>query len=212
MKTIVKRTEPTSLTQHRQTSHSDYDNYTDKDALRAALVAEQQGLCCYCMGPIRNEPGKMKIEHWHCQANYPGDQLIYRNLLGACFGGEGKPYKFQHCDTRKGNLDLLWNPADPAHHVQTRFSYGRDGTIRSDHVEFDRQLNEVLNLNLTRLKNSRKGVLDAILEWWRKKRRPVPRQRLVQAIADQTVSYGDLRPYIHVAIWWLEKKLAGMPR
>ena len=212
MKTIVKRTEPASLTQHRQTPHSGYDNYTDKNPLRTALVTEQQGLCCYCMGRIQNEPGKMKVEHWHCQANYPGEQLVYRNLLGACPGGEGQPYKRQHCDTRKGNLDLLWNPADPKHHVQTRLSYGTDGTIKSDHAEFDRQLNEVLNLNLPRLKNSRKGIRDAILEWWQKERRPVHKQQLEQAIADRSAPNGDLAPYIRVAIWWLEKRLMGMPQ
>ena len=219
MRTIIKRTEPTSLTQHRQTSHSDYDNYTDKDALRAALVAEQQGLCCYCMGRIPDKFGKMKIEHWHCQANYPDKQLIYRNLLGACLGGERQPRKHQHCDTRKGNLNLLWNPADPDHHVQTRISYETDGTIRSSDCKFDRQLNDVLNLNFPRLKNNRKGVLDAILKWWRIERKrwqqgrqSVPRHRLEQEIANRSVPCGDLAPYNHVAIWWLEKGLARMPQ
>ena len=212
MRAIVKGAEPKSLEQHRSMSYSDYGNYTDKDKLRAALVAEQQGLCCYCMGRIRSELGKMKIEHWRCQANCPNDQLIYRNLLGACFGGEGQPYERQHCDTRKGNLDLLWNPADPTHNVQKRISYGTDGTIKSDHAEFDRQLNEVLNLNLTRLKNIRKGVLDAILEWWRKERRPVRRQRLERAIAGWSAPNGDLAPYSRVAVWWLEQRLMGMPQ
>lgn len=212
MRTMVKRAEPASLTQHRLTPHSDYDNYTDKNGLRAALVTEQQGLCCYCMGRIQNEPDKMKIEHWHCQANYPDEQLVYRNLLGACPGGEGQPQKRQHCDTRKGDQDLLWNPADPDHHVQTRLSYGADGAIKSDHPEFDRQLNEVLNLNLPRLKNSRKGVLDGILRWWQRARRPVPRSRLVHEIALRSNPYENLDPFNQVAIWWLEKKLARMPQ
>ena len=210
MRTITKRTEPESLTRHRLTSHSDYDNYTDKDGLRAALVTEQQGLCCYCMGRISNRFGKMKVEHWHCQANYPDEQLVYRNLLGACLGGEGQPHGLQHCDTRKGDSDLHWNPADPAHQIHTRIVYERDGTIKSDDPELNRQLNEVLNLNLSRLKNSRKGVVDAILEWLRRERRPVPRRRLMQAIADRSVLYETLGPYNQVAIWWLEKKLAGM--
>lgn len=149
MRTITKRTEPESLTRHRLTSHSDYDNYTDKDGLRAALVAEQQGLCCYCMGNIQNESDKMKIEHWHCQAHYPDEQLDYRNLLGACLGGKGQPPKLQHCDTRKGDSDLLWNPADQVHNVQAWIIYGTDGTIKSNNCEFDQQLNEVLNLNLS---------------------------------------------------------------
>lgn len=212
MRTIIKGAEPASLTQHRLAPHSDYDNYTDKNGLRAALVAEQQGLCCYCMGRIQNEPDKMKIEHWRCQANYPDEQLDYGNLLGACLGGEGQPPKHQHCDTRKGNLDLLWNPAEPGRHIQRQISYGTDGSIKSNNCEFNRQLNEVLNLNLPWLKNNRKRILDGILYWWQRRQRPVPRQRLVQAITSRSTPYGDLNPYGQVAIWWLERKLARMPQ
>ena len=210
MRTIVKGAEPASLTQHRWTPHSDYENYADKNALRAALVTEQRGLCCYCMSRIRNEYDKMKIEHWHCQANYPDEQLVYRNLLGACLGGEGQRHSLQHCDTIKRDRDLLWNPADPDHHVQDRINYGRDGTIKSDDSEFNRQLNEVLNLNLPWLKNNRKGVVDAILEWLRREQRPVPRQRLVREIENRSILYGNFTPYNQVAIWWLKKILARM--
>ena len=37
MRTIVKNREPASLTTHRNTPHCNFDNYADKDALRAAL-------------------------------------------------------------------------------------------------------------------------------------------------------------------------------
>jgi len=61
MRAITKGPEPPSLTAHRQTPPCDYDNYTDKDGLRHSLVTEQRGLCCYCMGRIRNGPKTMKI-------------------------------------------------------------------------------------------------------------------------------------------------------
>ena len=108
-------------------------------------------------------------------------------------------------------MDLLWNPADPTHHVQTRLSYVSDGTIKSDCAEFDRQLNKVLNLNLPRLKNSRKGIVDAILEWLQREGKLVTRQRLEQAIGVRSAPNGELAPYVQVAIWWLEKTLMGMP-
>ena len=60
MRAITKDPEPMSLTVHRQTPHCDYDNYAAKDDLRNALVSEQRGLCCYCMGRIHNEPTTMK--------------------------------------------------------------------------------------------------------------------------------------------------------
>ena len=100
MREIAKGAEPVSLTRHRQIPHCDYDNYAPKNELRHALVTEQRGLCCYCMGRIRNGPTIMKIEHWRCQANHPDKQLNYRNLLGACLGGHGQPAHLQHCDTQ----------------------------------------------------------------------------------------------------------------
>jgi hypothetical protein len=70
MRTILKGTEPASLTRHRATPGSDYENYRDKDILRVHLVREQRGLCSYCLSRIRAGAGQMKIEHWHCQENY----------------------------------------------------------------------------------------------------------------------------------------------
>jgi hypothetical protein len=42
MRTITKVPEPHSLAQHRARAHADYDNYEDKDNLRAQLVNEQR--------------------------------------------------------------------------------------------------------------------------------------------------------------------------
>ena len=206
MRTIDKGAEPSGLTTHRNTPPCDFDNYADKNALRAALVAEQHGLCCYCMCRIDSGSISMKIEHWHCRTNYPGEELDYRNLLAACPGGEGQPRRLQHCDTRKADEDLLWNPADPQRHVEQRISYGLDGKIRSDEPRFDRQLNEVLNLNLAWIKIQRKAILDAVLQWWRKQRGSASRQRVEREIERRNSP--PLAPYVQVAIWWLERKLA----
>ena len=214
MRAIIKGSEPVSLTTHRQTAHCDYDNYAAKDQLRTALVTEQRGLCCYCMGRIRPEPASMKIEHWRSQSHYPGEQLNYRNLLGACLGGYGKPAHLQHCDTRKGDSDLEGNPADPAHHIETRIRYEPDGSIRSDEADFDGQLNDLLNLNLPVLKNNRKGLLDAVLDWWKREKAriggPVPRDGFVRKRDQHIGGDGQLAPYCPVAVWWLEQRLTRM--
>ena len=212
MRATAKGREPPSLTAHRRAPHGDYDNYPDKDTLRNALVAEQRGLCCYCMGRIRPGANEMKIEHWRCQAHYPNEQLSYRNLLGACLGGEGKPSSSQHCDTRKGDADLRWNPADPVHAIEAWVRYGSDGAIWSSDAVFDDQLNRVLNLNLAFLKNNRKGVLDAVLCWWRAQLKPVLPRRIERQRDKYTVGSGELAPYCQVAVWWLQRKLGGMPR
>jgi uncharacterized protein (TIGR02646 family) len=214
MRAIAKGAEPPSLTAHRQTAHCDYDNYADKDALRHALVSEQRGICCYCMGRLHNEPGTMKVEHWLCQRRHPAEQLNYRNLLGACLGGQGQPSSLQHCDTRKGDRDLQWNPAEPAHHIETRLRYETDGSIRSDDPVFDVQLEKVLNLNIQFLKNNRKAIWDAITQWWRLERArlrgPVPRTRFQDERDRQGAGNGQLKPYSQVAVWWLDQRLARM--
>ena len=209
MRSITKGSEPVSLIAHRKTPHSDYDNYTAKDDLRHALVSEQRGLCCYCMGRIRPELASMKIEHWKCHARYPGEQLKYRNLLAACLGGHGKPAHIQHCDTRKGDSDLEWNPADPAHHIETRIRYQLDGSIRSDEADFDGQLNNVLDLNLPVLKNHRKAILAAVSTWWTLYG-PVSRGRILRKRNDYVPNTGELQPYSQVAVQWLDQKLAKM--
>lgn len=214
MKSITKGAEPRSLMEYRQTPDCNYNDYQDKDALRQALVSEQRGICCYCMGRIRNGPTSMKIEHWQCQSRYPAKQLNYRNLLGACQGGNGKSPKFQHCDTKKGDHDLKWNPADPTHHIESRLRYEVDGSIRSDDAEFDLQLDQVLNLNLSILKMNRKAVLDAVLNWWQhekaKLRGPVPRARFESERNRRDRGPDKLEPFCQVAIWWIEQRLARM--
>lgn len=159
------------------------------------------------MGRIHPDANAMKIEHWKCQARYPNEQLSYRNLLGACFGGEDRPHKDQHCDTRKGDRDLRWNPADPDRDIASRLSYRTDGTIESDDPEFNSQLNDVLNLNLAILKNNRKKVLDAVLDWWTH-RGPIPKRRIEQKINKYASEAGLLAPYCQVAVWWLHQRLA----
>ncbi|WP_051449385.1 retron system putative HNH endonuclease [Rhizobium leguminosarum] len=201
---ITKGAEPNSLTHHRAQAHSDYDNYTQKADLRAALVGEQKGLCCYCTGRVRAESTAMKIEHWQSQANYPQQQLVYGNLLGACLGGEGKSPAEQHCDTKKANRDLKWNPADTAHVIETRLSYLVDGTVACSDEDFNTQLNHTLGLNFSYLKSSRKAVLDSVLHWWRST--PNARQKVQQQI-NYRLNAAEYQPFSPVAIWLLRQKL-----
>ena len=214
MRSINKGVEPPTLAQHRQIPHSDYDNFQDKDILRQALVTEQRELCCYCMCRIRAAGDAMKIEHWLCQADHSTEQLNYRNLLGACLGGEGQLGNKQHCDTRKGNKALMWNPADPLHQIESRVRYEPDGSIHGNQATFDDQLNDVLNLNLPQLKEGRKSPLDAVLEWWKLEKArlkgPVPREHLIRRRDQYVAGGGQLRPYCQVVVWWLNQRIDKM--
>jgi hypothetical protein len=166
------------------------------------------------MSRVHDGPTTLKIEHWRCQSRHPGEQLNYRNLLGACLGGDGQPPQLQHCDTRKGDSDLQWNPAEAAHHIETRFRYELDGSIRADDAHFNDQLDQVLNLNLPLFKNNRRGSLDAVLDWWRRERAriggPVPRERFVRERDKYIAGNGEIAPFCPVAVWWLGQRLARM--
>ena len=188
------------------------DNYDDKDSLRAALVRDQRGLCCYCMTRVEATGTRMKIEHWRCQSRHADLELAYSNLLGACLGGHGQPEALQHCDTRKGEQDLKFNPADLDHRIEQRIRFEMDGTIASGDADFNSQLSKVLNLNLTLLKNRRKSVLTAILEWWKGEKErlkgPVPDALLVRERARRVGDgAGSFTPFEPVALWWLDQRL-----
>ena len=214
MRTISKVPEPPSLTTFRKSHQGNFDDYPHKPALRTVLVDEQGGLCCYCMGRIRDDP-TTKIEHWRSRTRHRSLQLAYWNLLAACPGGMGQPPSKQHCDTRKGSKTLSWNPANSHHHVETRLYYDSDGRIRSHEPVFDAELNQVLNLNLPVLRNHRRGTLDAIIQWWRtekaRRRSAVPRLRFQRERDRWADSTPGLRPYCQVVVWWLDRRLANMP-
>lgn len=212
MREITKGAEPRSLTEHRNSPHSNYGNYADKDKLRESLVRDQRGLCCYCMLPLVAAEISMKIEHWQCQEDHPGRQLDYSNMLGACLGGKGLPEKEQHCDTRKGKKSIKFNPADPAHHIEQRCRYDINGTITSDDAEFKKHLSDVLGLNITSLKNRRKAVMDALAQWLREYRvrhHRNPDVAILQRMRSQRLPpTGNLEPLAQVAVWWLDQRLA----
>ena len=209
MRTIQKGPEPPTLTQHRKQSHADYDNYADKENLRIALVAEQRGLCCYRQSRIRPSPESMKIEHWQCQHAHPSRQLDFSNLHGACLGGEGKPERQQHCDTRKGNDVLCFSVCDPTRPIEHKIHFKGDGRISSDDPAIEHDINRVLNLNLARLVSNRKAVLTAFQKRLAMIQRIDPARELMKWDGRQT---GELKPFAQVVVYYLRKRQARAGR
>ncbi|WP_373398382.1 retron system putative HNH endonuclease [Algoriphagus halophilus] len=117
MKKIVKGNEPRSLTQHRNSEHSNYNNYAEKDDLRNSLVRDQRGICCYCMGRIEATEAKMKIEHFLSQSLHPDKELEYNNLFGACLGNM-KANADEHCDTFKKIKNSIFICVHPVSFIQ----------------------------------------------------------------------------------------------
>ena len=156
----------------------------------------------------------MKIEHWESQRHHQSKQLSYQNFLGACLGGQDKraPASEQHCDTKKGDKALKWNPADSTHQVEHRVRFDPNGTIRADDAEFNSQLNDVLGLNLAWLKRNREAKIKAIAEWWRPYRHirdRSARDRLVQRKRSRYANGAQNLPeYCQVVVHWLDKRLS----
>lgn len=208
MRAITKEAEPSSLTLYRAQNNPPgkraFQDYPDKSNLREQLIREQKGLCCYCMGRIENDPLTMKVDHFQCQDRYQDGRLTYSNLLGVCSGAKGMPKAQQHCDSRKGDLDLLWSPANSAHAIESRILYLADGEIKSADEVFNAQLNDVLGLNLKFMRNNRKAVLDSVLVWWRSTKDA--RQKVQEQIRRRT-EREQLEPFSPVAVWFLRQKL-----
>jgi uncharacterized protein (TIGR02646 family) len=208
MKLIRKGREPASLQSHKMASFADFDNYPKAD-LQKALLDEQGYLCCYCMQRI--SAADMKIEHWASQKRHRERQLDYRNLLGACSGGAGKPFKQQHCDTHKGEEDIVINPVDELKSCERLVRYLPNGEITSDDPVIRKDLDGTLNLNTDQLKSNRKSVADAVILYLSKKKSKGdwPSGLIERELArwKSRNSDGKYEEYCQVAVYYLEKKL-----
>jgi len=209
---IRKSTEPQILQQYRLQPGAEYDGagFTPdvKDAIRSQLVNEQGFLCAYCMGRIEPDSSSMKIDHWHCQDKYEDEQLDYANLLGCCCG-IGNKTSDEYCDTSKKNSDIQFNPSNAAHYSRMQIRYKHNGEISSDNSQFDKELNDVLNLNYSRLKENRKCVWNSVTKELSKisgTAKPAEIGRLLGMW--KLKSGGKLQEYCGVAIYYLEKKLS----
>ncbi len=228
---IVKYTEPPSLEQYRDELFESAENLPDKayyglskeprDDIKEQIPKEQGYICCYCMSRISKS--NMRIEHWQERGIYPNKQLNYDNLLGACHGNERKPRKKltpedeEHCDVIRGHIEkeedaqVKYNPANPLHNMKLLIKYKNDGTIYSSDINFDTQLNNVLNLNFKRLKRNRISLWNGIKKGWDKKfkGKSVNKKTVENLIKlwDSTDHEGKRKEYCGLVLYFLEKKL-----
>jgi uncharacterized protein (TIGR02646 family) len=211
MKYIDKKTTkiPFSFQKHLLQPNHHYDNYPEKEDLRASLLSEQGYICCYCMRRIAEPTAqKMVIEHFKPQSLYPELQFNYYNLLASCQGNEGLSEAYQHCDERKKSHEITINPLNQT--MMERIKFTSNGEIYTDDVILDKDINNVLNLNLQQLKNERKAIILGL------------EQKIQRKFKDKTVSKSFInellkewsarednqyRPMCQVAIQYLQKKM-----
>ncbi|TAE18833.1 MAG: TIGR02646 family protein [Bacteroidetes bacterium] len=221
MKHIKKQAkEPATITEIKSVNGT-FDDL-DKEQVQNALLEEQGYLCAYCMRRISREwnpdanKWKIEIEHYKPQEKYPEKALDYSNMLGVCNGTAGEKL---HCDKTKGGkadgkveLKKL-NPLDS--NCETMLQYLPDGTIQSVNgdAEVESDLDKVLNLNDTKLKEFR---ADAIEKAWRefqekhKKNKGSWTKKMFQDEINrlkQPNKKGRYTEYCQCLIYFFEKKL-----
>jgi uncharacterized protein (TIGR02646 family) len=211
MKYIDKKivTIPPSFSKHLLQPKHTYENYSEKDDLRTSLWEAQGAICCYCMrriaAPIAQ---KMVIEHFKPQSLYPELQFDYNNLLASCQGNEGLIEAFQHCDERKKSHEILINPLNETMMQKIRFT--PNGEIYTEDEILNKNIDNVLNLNLQQLKNERKAILAGLEHKIQKKfkGKKVTKSFIHELLKEWSVrNENQLRPMCQVAIYYLEKKM-----
>ena len=138
-----------------------YFNRMDKARVRQALIAEQKGLCAYCMCRVVNSGNSTTIEHLIPLSKSKAGALNYQNWLAVCKGGQNIPIRSGRriicCDAKKSNTITTLTPLK--RHQMDRIAYYDDGSIyytdKTD-PEYRRivnDLNEVYGLN---------GIVDSV--------------------------------------------------
>lgn len=198
---IKKKSEPHSLTTYKKTLNSSFDNMPSdvKSELRDSLVSEQGYICAYCMKRIEKS-SDIKIEHY--EARDSENELSYKNLLAVCKGNEGFPKERQTCDTRKGNEKLHINPQKVGDILTIFFT--RNGEIKSSNSLFQKDLDEVLNLNdeFGKLITARKSALKAL-----QKKITSMNKTQIKKLYNELEKADRKIEYVGILLWYLEKKI-----
>lgn len=210
---ITKGKEPAEWTEQKNTPGIDYLT-ADKDALRLSLLAEQGGICGYCMRRIRFTPGEKtdtRIEHIRprtlsLREGKPEETLAYSNMI-LCCNGDLEDNNKTHCDRSKDEQCISFTPFETA--AMNTISYSsKDGRIKSSNAQINDEINNVLNLNHPRLAVNRLAVLCGIRKElgkkisWKKSEMKHKLEYFQNRTAD-----GNYQEYCGIAIWYLKNKI-----
>lgn len=220
---IKKNPEPRKWLEYRSTPGVDYQSIPE---LVDSLLEEQGYICAYCMRRIPckdrlyKRDGKTfvhtnedhRIEHMLSRENHDDKKLDYSNMVICCPGHIGNE---DHCDRLKDNKDISFSPLD-ANFIAT-LSYKMDGAIVSSIESYDKEINEVLNLNTPILKENRKNFWEAvkkelIVQKGEKSWNKAILSKYIKKYSSKTRKDGKIKltPYCGVVLFFLQKKLKQM--
>lgn len=170
MKFIVKQSEPDEFSAWKLLANDNWQpcyaglSGDIKHAVKAALIAEQGAICCYCERRLIDNDSH--IEHFEPQSNPAVDALDFSNLLCSCQNKtkRGEPL---HCGNLKGGWfdeSLLISPLDS--HCDNRFSYKGNGTIMATDKDDDAAKETIshLGLGIPKLNALRNNAIEPFLD------------------------------------------------
>lgn len=206
---IKKSSEPKSWTAYRLTPGTKYE---PNDDLREALLRDQGYICAYCMRRIpvtdKGTDETMRIEHIHPQSGLTREQTMDFSNMVICSPGAvtSTAEKHTHCDRHKKETPISLSPLDFT--FISTISYGTDGTIKSSNGKYSEEMDSVLNLNQTLLKNNRKEVWNAVIkalgnnDWKRS-----DLERILKKYTTRD-SDGKFKEYCGIVIFLINKRLS----
>lgn len=218
---INKSSEPQELAAYKEKMenvgyvlrYEDLQN-PEKETVLKSLIAEQGGLCAYCMCRIpEKENGKgAYIEHIVPKSKNRNLDLEYRNMLAVCSGNRSmKNNRDKSCDASRGDKDLTLNPckADTLANIY----YSNDGSIHSSNSKEEEELNDVLHLNSARdLVHLRRSALDALFQYIEKENIVSNKKKYeeqLKKIEDEKI---EKMQYAGILIWWLKSEINKLAR
>lgn len=202
---IKKNRIPSSLVEYKRTTNASFDNLPKevKKELRTSLLKEQGYICAYCMRKLEDDSSKVKIEHY--VARNEENELDYKNLLAVCKGNEGASFELQTCDTRKGNEEIKINPQKNGDILT--ISYTSNGEIKSSNSDYQKDFDEILNLNdIFSLVEDRRDALNSLKRNLGRRRTHLTKDT-IRRIYIQYSEAEIKKPYVGILLWYLQKKM-----
>lgn len=205
---IRKRSEPACLTAERAANRrfDDIDGEC-KQSMRKALVGEQRELCCYCMCRISAGATTMVIEHLVAQSDPTrGQQLAmdWQNLFGSCTGGRRGPVSSHHCDASKQDTPLSFVLTDA--NIESKIRYLGNGEIGSPDPTLDRELKQVLCLNVAHLPNNRSAALEGFLAYCTRRAPGAWTTEKIDKFINEVTTPTVSEPFIGIVLYQLKKR------
>lgn len=202
---INKGDEPDAWTQKKDTPG--FTKYEPITELRDALLAEQGYICAYCMREIPTKDKGVKetskIEHVKSRDDRPDLQLDYDNMVICCPGYINAD---DHCDKLKDGDSVSFSLF--TNYFPNTLSYStKSGEIKSSNTTWNKEINELLNLNNSMLAANRMNTIDGVHQVLLKKKwRKAKLQEKLEEW-ENLDNDGKRKAYCGIVIWYLKRKL-----